>query len=94
VELFINYDCDFEAIDLFRLLVDAFSKIAKVKAKIYIYRSYAVLYLLSCYLTVSELIAIPSCGIRTRDFLSKVVPREAWSSCRPPNEIRRRWRCG
>ena len=30
VEIFINYDCDFEAIDLFRRIVDAFSKIAKV----------------------------------------------------------------
>ena len=30
VELFINYDCDFEAIDLFRRIVDAFAKIAKV----------------------------------------------------------------
>jgi len=30
VEIFINFDCDFEAIDLFRRIVDAFSKIAKV----------------------------------------------------------------
>lgn len=30
VELFINYDCDFEAIDLYRRMVDAFAKIAKV----------------------------------------------------------------
>ncbi len=30
VELFINYDCDFEAIDLFRRIVDAFAKITKV----------------------------------------------------------------
>jgi len=29
VELFINYDCDFEAIDLFRRIVDGFAKIAK-----------------------------------------------------------------
>lgn len=29
VELFINYDCDFESIDLFRRIVDAFSKISK-----------------------------------------------------------------
>ena len=28
-ELFINYDCDFESIDLFRRIVDAFSKISK-----------------------------------------------------------------
>jgi brefeldin A-inhibited guanine nucleotide-exchange protein len=30
MELFINYDCDFEAIDLFRRIIDAFSKISKV----------------------------------------------------------------
>ena len=30
VEIFINYDCDFEAIDLFRRIVDGFAKIAKV----------------------------------------------------------------
>ena len=30
VELFINYDCDLEAIDLFRRIVDGFAKIAKV----------------------------------------------------------------
>lgn len=30
VEIFINYDCDLEAIDLFRRIVDGFSKIAKV----------------------------------------------------------------
>jgi brefeldin A-inhibited guanine nucleotide-exchange protein len=30
VEIFINYDCDMEAIDLFRRMVDGFSKIAKV----------------------------------------------------------------
>ena len=30
VEIFVNFDCDFEAIDLFRRIVDAFSKIAKV----------------------------------------------------------------
>ena len=29
VEIFINYDCDFEAIDLFRRIIDAFAKIAK-----------------------------------------------------------------
>ena len=29
VELFINYDCDFEAIDLFRRIVDGFAKVAK-----------------------------------------------------------------
>jgi brefeldin A-inhibited guanine nucleotide-exchange protein len=29
VEVFINYDCDYEAIDLFRRIVDGFSKIAK-----------------------------------------------------------------
>jgi brefeldin A-inhibited guanine nucleotide-exchange protein len=29
VEIFINYDCDFEEIDLFRRIVDAFAKIAK-----------------------------------------------------------------
>ena len=34
VELFINYDCDFEAIDLFRRIVDAFAKIAKVPASL------------------------------------------------------------
>ena len=31
LEIFINFDCDFEAIDLFRRIVDAFSKIAKVR---------------------------------------------------------------
>jgi brefeldin A-inhibited guanine nucleotide-exchange protein len=30
VEIFINYDCDFEAIDLFRRIVDGFARIAKV----------------------------------------------------------------
>jgi Sec7-like guanine-nucleotide exchange factor len=30
VEIFINYDCDFDAIDLFRRMVDSFSKITKV----------------------------------------------------------------
>jgi hypothetical protein len=30
VELFINYDCDLEAIDLFRRIIDAFAKTAKV----------------------------------------------------------------
>ena len=30
VELFINYDCDLEAIDLFRRIIDGFAKIAKV----------------------------------------------------------------
>ena len=30
VEIFINFDCDFEAIDLFRRIIDAFSKIAKI----------------------------------------------------------------
>lgn len=30
VEIFINYDCDLEAIDLFRRIVDGFAKIAKV----------------------------------------------------------------
>ena len=30
VEVFINYDCDLEAIDLFRRIVDGFAKIAKV----------------------------------------------------------------
>lgn len=30
VELFINYDCDLEAIDLFRRIVDGFAKVAKV----------------------------------------------------------------
>lgn len=30
VEIFVNYDCDFEAIDLFRRIVDGFAKIAKV----------------------------------------------------------------
>jgi brefeldin A-inhibited guanine nucleotide-exchange protein len=35
VEIFINYDCDFEAIDLFRRIVDAFSKISKVKLNIF-----------------------------------------------------------
>ena len=29
IEIFINYDCDFESIDLFRRIVDGFSKIAK-----------------------------------------------------------------
>ena len=29
VEIFVNYDCDFEAIDLFRRIVDAFAKLAK-----------------------------------------------------------------
>jgi brefeldin A-inhibited guanine nucleotide-exchange protein len=31
IELFLNYDCDLEGIDLFRRIVDAFGKIAKVK---------------------------------------------------------------
>ena len=31
VEIFINYDCDMEAIDLFRRIVDGFSKITKVR---------------------------------------------------------------
>jgi brefeldin A-inhibited guanine nucleotide-exchange protein len=30
VEVFINYDCEMEAIDLFRRVVDGFAKIAKV----------------------------------------------------------------
>lgn len=30
VELFINYDCDIDAIDLFRRMIDSFSKITKV----------------------------------------------------------------
>lgn len=30
VELFINYDCDFDAIDLFRRMIDSFSRITKV----------------------------------------------------------------
>lgn len=30
IEIFINYDCDLEAIDLFRRIVDGFAKIAKV----------------------------------------------------------------
>ncbi len=30
VEIFVNYDCDFEANDMFRRIVDAFAKIAKV----------------------------------------------------------------
>ena len=30
VEIFINYDCDLDAIDLFRRIVDSFAKIAKV----------------------------------------------------------------
>ena len=30
VEIFINYDCDLDAIDLFRRIVEGFSKIAKV----------------------------------------------------------------
>jgi brefeldin A-inhibited guanine nucleotide-exchange protein len=29
VEIFVNYDCDFEAIDLFKRIVDGFAKIAK-----------------------------------------------------------------
>ena len=33
VEIFINYDCDFEANDLFRRIVDALSKIVKVRIK-------------------------------------------------------------
>ena len=31
VEIFINFDCDFDAIDLFRRIVDALSKITKVR---------------------------------------------------------------
>lgn len=31
VEIFINYDCEMEAIDLFRRVVDGFAKIAKVR---------------------------------------------------------------
>jgi brefeldin A-inhibited guanine nucleotide-exchange protein len=31
IELFLNYDCDLEGIDLFRRIVDAFGKIAKVR---------------------------------------------------------------
>ncbi len=30
VDIFINFDCDLEAIDLFRRIVDIYSKIAKV----------------------------------------------------------------
>ena len=34
VEIFINYDCEMEAIDLFRRVVDGFAKIAKVLSNI------------------------------------------------------------
>jgi brefeldin A-inhibited guanine nucleotide-exchange protein len=36
VEIFINYDCDLEAIDLFRRFVDGFAKIAKVTIRIHV----------------------------------------------------------
>ena len=36
VEIFVNYDCDFEAIDLFRRIVDGFAKIAKVTADLFL----------------------------------------------------------
>ena len=35
VEIFINYDCDMEAIDLFKRIVDGFSKISKVSEYIF-----------------------------------------------------------
>ncbi len=44
VEIFINYDCDLDAIDLFRRMVDSFAKIAKVQVRHFLLSAPPVLF--------------------------------------------------